>query len=91
MMAMFSLLFKCKPLFYCIFSIITYLPYTLFHLHSPAFPHPAVATLLSVSMSSLSSFSFVTQPLSPTASPELSACSLSMSLSLFCLLVQFVH
>ena len=62
--------------------------------------HPltlAITTLLSVSMS-FSCFYFFAQslPLQLPTTPlhphrQLSACSLSMSLSLFCLLVHFVH
>lgn len=82
------------PLFYHYFSITIYPPYTLFHIHPlpslPPHPSPAVTILLSMSMSSL----FQLNPFTTTPTlllPDLSACSLSMSLPLFCLLVQFAH
>ena len=69
------------------FSITIYPPYALFHLHSS--PSSPITTLLSMSKGP---FSFFLIPPPPNPHPaKLSACPLSMSLSLFCLLIQFVH
>ena len=69
---------------YCIFSIIIQSP-------QPSLP-PAIATLLSMSMSPLS-FLLNSSSLSPSPPPPPLAvlCSPSRSLSLFGFLVQFVH
>ena len=72
--------FSLLLLLYCIFSIKS--PQTHLTL--------AVTTLWSVS---ISPFTFLLNPSTPSPSPtpQLSGYSLSMSLFLFCLLVQFVH
>ena len=71
--------------FYYKFYIIIYPLYTVFQLH----PHAAITTLLSVSRSP---FFFFSPSLHTTISPsELSVCSLSVNLSLFCFLVHIVH
>ena len=69
------------------FSITIYPPYVPFCLHPPL--TSPITTLLSMSKCPLSFFLF---PPSPNHHPStLSACPLSISLSLFCLLVQFIH
>ena len=73
--------------YFCIFSITIY---PLIPSSTSAHTPPIITTLLSMSMSPFSFLLDPTRPQTPTL-PELSACSLSMSLSLFCLLVQFVH
>ena len=59
-------------------------PYAFFYLCCPS-PLPATTTRLPLSMSSVSFCSIC-----PPCAPGLSACSLSVSLSLLCLSVQFV-
>ena len=66
-------------------------PHTLFHLHPPpshSHNHPTVVCLWILSLSP----SFLDQFLTPKIpTPELSACSLSGSLSLFCLFIWFIR
>ena len=79
---------------FLILILLYFFHYHLFSLYPllplPTLPTPTITRLLSVSMSSFSSLtSFLLHPSTPL--PELSACCPSMSLSLFCLLVQFFH
>ena len=75
--------------FVAFFSITIYPPILFSTSTHRSPPQPAITTLLSLNMSFCFDQSLHSHL--PSPHPELSACSLSMSLSLFCLLVQFVH
>ena len=77
---------------FILFSITIYPPSILFHLPSFFSPYTQY-TVLCVHEFSLFYFLFCSTPPLPSSTTltALSVCSLSMNLSLFCLLVQFVH
>ena len=77
-----------KTLHFCVKNIVCLFLYKFFYHHlSPHSLPPPVTTLLSTSVSTFSLLGPSTHPHHPLAV----ICSPSMSLSLFCLLVQFVH
>ena len=77
-------------LFLLYFSITIYTPCTLFHLHPLSSTHNH-HTVVHIHEFLFFFCSIPPGPAQPSPSQELSSCSPSMSLSLFCLLVEFVH